>query len=1039
MVMLVAGLSLTAIGLPAAAQAATAPNDSFASATVISGNPFTTTEDTSQATWDPSDPSDCQNNGSVWFTFTPSTDMELSADTFGSDYDTVLSAWTGTQGALNLVSCNDDFNGQAQSKITFAATAGTTYYFMAALCCGTGADGGGNLQFTVRQHTPAPNDSFASATVISGLPFTTTEDTSRATWDAGDPSGCSSNGSVWFSFTPSSDITLSADTSGSDYVTALSAWTGTPGSLNLLSCNDNFNGERSKINIALTGGTTYYFMVARCCGTGGEGGGILQFSVNQLTSPGNDNFASATPVGSLLFWDTQDLSTATVQQGEPSSGCFHTTNTVWYSFTPATTQSVTTMADHSTVGIAVYTGSSLTSLSPVECTQDPLFHRLTFRAQAGTTYYFQVAAWCCNGFGPTTFILEVSPQPVAQFYWTPSDPNSLDTIQFTDNSYDPVRAGLSWAWDFGDGSTSTLENPTHQYAADGTYPVHLTVTTPDGRTASTSRSVQIRTHDVAITEVSVPKAAHAGQTIEVNVFVQNTHYPETVRVDLFNLPAGFVGSVTQSVPVKLPGQRTGFTFSYTITSGDQALGKISFRADAIIIEERDARPADNELLSAPVSMSVSGAQLWVRRYNGGSGDDAAAKVAVSPSGDTVYVTGYSRGTTSGDDYATAAYSAATGARLWVARYNGPANGDDHAASVTVSPDGARVYVTGTSRGAANTDAATIAYSAATGARLWVARYNSYGYGSASSMGISPDGARVYITGTSQISPHGGSGYGTVAYNAATGARLWAALWGGSTGDHNYPTGLAVSPNGKKVYVTGGEGEASSTAGDYGTVAYSAATGTQLWARRYNDPKDGGDSAAALAVSPDGARVYVTGTSRAAPTTVAATIAYSAATGGRLWVARYSDPATDHEASSLAVSPDGKRVFVTGASKPVADPGTKYDYATIAYNATGTRLWVKLYNGPGNRDDRASSVTAPDNGKVYVTGSAYDGSVTRHDYATIAYDVLTGARLWVKLYNGPGSGNDEATSVTARAGRVFVIGDSPGTTSGRDYATVAYND
>jgi len=66
--------------------------------------------------------------------------MRLEADTFGSNYDTVLSAWTGTQGALNLVACNDDFGG-AQSKITFAATAGTTYYFLAAQCCGGGGTG----------------------------------------------------------------------------------------------------------------------------------------------------------------------------------------------------------------------------------------------------------------------------------------------------------------------------------------------------------------------------------------------------------------------------------------------------------------------------------------------------------------------------------------------------------------------------------------------------------------------------------------------------------------------------------------------------------------------------------------------------------------------------------------------------------------------------------------------------------------------------------------------------------------------------------
>lgn len=43
-------VSFAAIGLPAAAQAATVPNDSFADATVISSLPFSTTEDTTGAT-----------------------------------------------------------------------------------------------------------------------------------------------------------------------------------------------------------------------------------------------------------------------------------------------------------------------------------------------------------------------------------------------------------------------------------------------------------------------------------------------------------------------------------------------------------------------------------------------------------------------------------------------------------------------------------------------------------------------------------------------------------------------------------------------------------------------------------------------------------------------------------------------------------------------------------------------------------------------------------------------------------------------------
>jgi PKD repeat protein len=61
------------------------------------------------------------------------------------------------------------------------------------------------------------------------------------------------------------------------------------------------------------------------------------------------------------------------------------------------------------------------------------------------------------------------------------------TIQFTDTStYSPT----SWEWSFGDGSTSTLQNPKHQYTAPGSYSVTLTATnTGGGRTATTSNYI----------------------------------------------------------------------------------------------------------------------------------------------------------------------------------------------------------------------------------------------------------------------------------------------------------------------------------------------------------------------------------------------------------------------------------------------------------------------------------------------------------------------------------------------------------------------
>ncbi len=279
---------------------------------------------------------------------------------------------------------------------------------------------------------------------------------------------------------------------------------------------------------------------------------------------------------------------------------------MWYSFTPATTQSVTLRTDQYGAGVGVYTGTSLTNVSQVACNYAG--QPALLQALAGTTYYIQVGAWCCDGFGPVTFHLEVAPNPVASFYFYPQDPSVFDAVQFQDNSYDPAGGVVSsWTWAFGDGATATGCCPTHQYARDGDYTVVLTATTSDGRSASTSQVVQVRTHDVAVVQIAVPNSAHVGQTVAVTVYVRNNRYPETVQVDLFkSVPGGFtqVGSLTQSVPVRPPGGKsTRFAFSYTVSQSDKSVGKVTFRATATLIGHRDALPADNELTSPLVKIT----------------------------------------------------------------------------------------------------------------------------------------------------------------------------------------------------------------------------------------------------------------------------------------------------------------------------------------------------------------------------------------------------------------------------------------------------
>jgi WD40 repeat protein len=363
----------------------------------------------------------------------------------------------------------------------------------------------------------------------------------------------------------------------------------------------------------------------------------------------------------------------------------------------------------------------------------------------------------------------------------------------------------------------------------------------------------------------------------------------------------------------------------------------------------------------------------VQRYNGpGNSFDAASSVAVSPGGGRVFVTGESQGARSSLDYATVAYSAVTGARLWTARYNGPGNGNDAASSVAVSPRGRQVFVTGASQGTrSGPDYVTVAYSAATGARLWVQRYNGPGNGNdtAYSIAVSPDGRRVFVTGASRGATT--TGYLTVAYSTTTGARLWVQRYNGPGNGNDTAYSIAVSPDGRRVFVTGAS-RGTRSGPDYATVAYSAATGARLWVQRYNGPGNGSDEAYSVAVSPGWGRVFVTGASRGTRSGPDyATVAYSAATGARLWVTRYNGPATyDDAARSVAVSPSGSTVYVTGGSNPGS--------ATLAYSAaTGALLWLARHSDML----LAGVAVSPGGSRVYVTGLT---GPFPNDYATVAH-------------------------------------------------------
>jgi outer membrane protein assembly factor BamB len=440
------------------------------------------------------------------------------------------------------------------------------------------------------------------------------------------------------------------------------------------------------------------------------------------------------------------------------------------------------------------------------------------------------------------------------------------------------------------------------------------------------------------------------------------------------------------------------------------------------------------------SAATPGTQLWVKRYQGSSDNEATAtSVALSPNGGMAFVTG---GTLQGstEDWTTIAYNTATGAQLWVKNFAtpvSPAAPASSAEAIAISPNGEDVYVTGRALIGGNTEYfATIAYNATTGAQLWLKRYNpdidSPSVGT--SVVVSPNGKDVYVTG------HSAGTYATIAYNAVTGAQLWAKRAAG----YGSNASSVVSPNGKEVLVSEGRTSGSSNDGYYVTSSYNATTGALLWTKSYTGkegPKGGSSGAAhAIAISKNGGTVFVTGVFYTeAGTASYVTIAYTVANGAQRWVKLNASPigsSTADGANSIAVNPNGKEVYVTG---DIDHPGAATEDATYAYNAvTGAQLWLKIYYpDPNLESDSKSNAVAvsPDGTKVYIAGFSVGG-----EYATtIAYNAATGMPLWAESYRSSTDTTDlaDVMAVSHVTGRVFVVGSGESFDSSY-YLTIAYS-
>jgi PKD repeat protein len=184
----------------------------------------------------------------------------------------------------------------------------------------------------------------------------------------------------------------------------------------------------------------------------------------------------------------------------------------------------------------------------------------------------RIVSVVANGGSPVT------PAVSAQFDVSTNNPSPGANVTFTDRS---TGSPTSWAWSFGDGATSSAQNPSHAYAAPGTYTVSLTVSNANGQSLMAKQLI-VANANAYRTLVSVaaqtPGVNGTSWRTELNVFNAGTN---ASTVSLLFLPSSGGSVISRSLFL---APRQSFTYANALLD----LFGIATGAGALAIEATSA-------------------------------------------------------------------------------------------------------------------------------------------------------------------------------------------------------------------------------------------------------------------------------------------------------------------------------------------------------------------------------------------------------------------------------------------------------------------
>jgi flagellin-like protein len=159
--------------------------------------------------------------------------------------------------------------------------------------------------------------------------------------------------------------------------------------------------------------------------------------------------------------------------------------------------------------------------------------------------------------------------PTARFTMSTSNPNVGQTVTFTDASVRGDGTINQWSWNFGDGTTSTTQNPIHSYSTTGSKTVTLTITDTNSRTATI-------THTELVNDFASPVASFTftpiAPAISQSVTFSDTSVAGSGTINQWSWNFGDSATSSTQNPIHSYSTSGQETVSLTVTNSN---GKVS--------------------------------------------------------------------------------------------------------------------------------------------------------------------------------------------------------------------------------------------------------------------------------------------------------------------------------------------------------------------------------------------------------------------------------------------------------------------------------